>query len=80
MRRIEEGGGPEMGRLPKGSTAGGSWPALLHMSTREAADSLVTSVLLQLSRTARPLVRKKAALCLLRLYRKNRDVINVDGW
>lgn len=34
----------------------------------------------QLSRTARPLVRKKAALCLLRLYRKNRDVINVDGW
>jgi AP-2 complex subunit alpha len=69
-----------VGRLPKGSPAGGSWPALLQISTRKAADSQVTSVLLQLSRTARPLVRKKAALCLLRLYRKNRDVINVDGW
>lgn len=25
-------------------------------------------------------MRKKAALCLLRLYRKNPDVVNVDGW
>jgi hypothetical protein len=25
-------------------------------------------------------VRKKAALCLLRLYRKNPDVVNIDGW
>ncbi|XP_061346371.1 AP-2 complex subunit alpha-1-like isoform X6 [Gastrolobium bilobum] len=30
--------------------------------------------------SCRPLVRKKAALCLLRLYRKNPDVVNVDGW
>ncbi|GAQ92348.1 adapitin protein [Klebsormidium nitens] len=47
----------------------------------EFAESLAADVQqLLLSRTARPLVRKKAALCLLRLYRKNRDVINVDGW
>uniref|UniRef100_A0A2P2MSX5 AP-2 complex subunit alpha n=1 Tax=Rhizophora mucronata TaxID=61149 RepID=A0A2P2MSX5_RHIMU len=34
----------------------------------------------QISSSCRPLVRKKAALCLLRLYRKNPDVVNVDGW
>ncbi|KAK7853645.1 ap-2 complex subunit alpha-2 [Quercus suber] len=36
--------------------------------------------LTMISSSARPLVRKKAALCLLRLYRKNPDVVNVDGW
>ncbi|XP_039034276.1 AP-2 complex subunit alpha-2-like [Hibiscus syriacus] len=33
-----------------------------------------------LSSSCRPLVRKKAALCLLRLFKKNPDVVNVDGW
>ncbi|KAJ9699397.1 hypothetical protein PVL29_008136 [Vitis rotundifolia] len=37
-------------------------------------------LLIQISSSCRPLVRKKAALCLLRLYRKNPDVVNVDGW
>jgi len=37
-------------------------------------------VIFQVSNTCRPLVRKKAALCLLRLYRKNPDVVNVEGW
>ncbi|KAJ4970513.1 hypothetical protein NE237_003612 [Protea cynaroides] len=48
---------------------------------REFAESLAPDVqkLLMLS-SCRPLVRKKAALCLLRLYRKNPDVVNVDGW
>lgn len=35
---------------------------------------------LQISSSCRPLVRKKAALCLLRLFRKNPDVVNADGW
>ncbi|XP_030481678.2 AP-2 complex subunit alpha-1 isoform X1 [Cannabis sativa] len=48
---------------------------------REFAESLAPDVQkLLLSSSARPLVRKKAALCLLRLYRKNPDVVNVDGW
>ncbi|XVF19796.1 hypothetical protein REPUB_Repub11eG0141700 [Reevesia pubescens] len=48
---------------------------------REFAESLAPDVQkLLLSSSCRPLVRKKAALCLLRLYRKNADVVNVDGW
>ncbi|XP_058187308.1 AP-2 complex subunit alpha-1-like [Rhododendron vialii] len=48
---------------------------------REFAESLAPDVQkLLFSSSCRPLVRKKAALCLLRLYRKNPDVINVDGW
>ncbi|KAJ7981101.1 AP-2 complex subunit alpha [Quillaja saponaria] len=48
---------------------------------REFAESLSPDVQkLLLSSSCRPLVRKKAALCLLRLYRKNPDVVNVDGW
>ncbi|CAH2072143.1 unnamed protein product [Thlaspi arvense] len=35
--------------------------------------------MLWISSSCRPLVRKKAALCLLRLFRKNPDAINVDG-
>lgn len=34
----------------------------------------------QVSPTSRPVVRKKAALCLLRLYRKNPDILNLDDW
>ncbi|XWS52919.1 hypothetical protein CRYUN_Cryun11dG0113900 [Craigia yunnanensis] len=48
---------------------------------REFAESLAPNVQkLLLSSSCRPLVRKKAALCLLRLFRKNPDVVNVDGW
>ncbi|GMJ10756.1 alpha-adaptin [Hibiscus trionum] len=48
---------------------------------RDFAESLAPDVQkLLLSSSCRPLVRKKAALCLLRLYRKNPDVVNVDGW
>ncbi|XP_071721860.1 AP-2 complex subunit alpha-2-like [Rutidosis leptorrhynchoides] len=48
---------------------------------REFAESLTPDVQkLLISSSCRPLVRKKAALCLLRLYRKNPDVVNVDGW
>ncbi|XP_011005769.1 PREDICTED: AP-2 complex subunit alpha-1-like [Populus euphratica] len=48
---------------------------------REFAESLAPDVQkLLISSSCRPLVRKKAALCLLRLYRKNPDVINIDGW
>ncbi|XP_075512991.1 AP-2 complex subunit alpha-1-like isoform X1 [Primulina tabacum] len=48
---------------------------------REFAESLAPDVQkLLISSSVRPLVRKKAALCLLRLYRKNPDVVNVDGW
>ncbi|XWS73975.1 hypothetical protein CRYUN_Cryun02cG0175500 [Craigia yunnanensis] len=48
---------------------------------REFAESLAPDVQkLLLSSSCRPLVRKKAALCLLRLFRKNQDVVNVDGW
>ncbi|CAN1252629.1 AP-2 complex subunit alpha-2 [Linum perenne] len=48
---------------------------------REFAESLAADVQkLLISSSCRPLVRKKAALCLLRLYRKNPDVVNVDGW
>ncbi|CAL5189132.1 unnamed protein product [Lathyrus oleraceus] len=48
---------------------------------RECAESLAPDVQeLLLSSSYRPLVRKKVALCLLRPYRKNLDVVNVDGW
>lgn len=48
---------------------------------REFAESLAADVQkLLVSSSCRPLVRKKAALCLLRLYRKNPDVVNIDGW
>ncbi|KAJ8559630.1 hypothetical protein K7X08_003688 [Anisodus acutangulus] len=47
----------------------------------EFAESLAPDVQkLLISSSCRPLVRKKAALCLLRLFRKNPDVVNVDGW
>ncbi|KAI3688133.1 hypothetical protein L1987_81841 [Smallanthus sonchifolius] len=48
---------------------------------REFAESLAPDVQkLLISSSCRPLVRKKAALCLLRLFRKNSDILNVDGW
>ncbi|XP_031112884.1 AP-2 complex subunit alpha-1-like [Ipomoea triloba] len=48
---------------------------------REFAESLAPDVQkLLISSSCRPLVRKKAALCLLRLFRKNPDVVNADGW
>ncbi|XP_028110140.1 AP-2 complex subunit alpha-1-like isoform X4 [Camellia sinensis] len=48
---------------------------------KDFSESLAPDVQkLLISSSCRPLVRKKAALCLLRLYRKNPDVVNVDGW
>ncbi|KAL1200907.1 AP-2 complex subunit alpha-2 [Cardamine amara subsp. amara] len=48
---------------------------------REFAESLAPDVQkLLISSSCRPLVRKKAALCLLRLFRKNPDVVTADGW
>ncbi|KAM7522468.1 hypothetical protein LguiA_012370 [Lonicera macranthoides] len=48
---------------------------------KEFAESLAPDVKkLLISSSCRPLVRKKAALCLLRLFRKNPDVVNVDRW
>ncbi|KAJ4979568.1 hypothetical protein NE237_010348 [Protea cynaroides] len=48
---------------------------------RDFSESLAPDVQkLLMSSSCRPLVRKKAALCLLRLYRKNPDVVNIDGW
>ncbi|KAK3043598.1 hypothetical protein RJ639_001660 [Escallonia herrerae] len=48
---------------------------------RDFAESLAPDVQkLLISSSCRPLVRKKAALCLLRLFRKNPDVVNIDGW
>ncbi|KAL9244571.1 hypothetical protein vseg_018338 [Gypsophila vaccaria] len=48
---------------------------------REFSESLSPDVQkLLMSSSCRPLVRKKAALCLLRLFRKNPDVLHVDGW
>jgi AP-2 complex subunit alpha len=35
---------------------------------------------LLVSGTVRPVIRKKAALCLLRLFRRNPDVLNKDEW
>eukprot|EP00897_Mesotaenium_endlicherianum_P000511 jgi/Mesen1/10460/ME000082S09968 len=48
---------------------------------KEFSESLAPDVQkLLVSSTVRPLVRKKAALCLLRLYRKNADVVTIEGW
>ncbi|XP_010421070.1 PREDICTED: AP-2 complex subunit alpha-2 isoform X2 [Camelina sativa] len=48
---------------------------------RDFSESLAPDVQkLLISSSCRPLVRKKAALCLLRLFRKNPDAVNVDGW
>uniref|UniRef100_A0A2C9VYG3 AP-2 complex subunit alpha n=1 Tax=Manihot esculenta TaxID=3983 RepID=A0A2C9VYG3_MANES len=56
-------------------------PHVGNIGGREFAESLAADVQkLIISSSYRPLVRKKAALCLLRLYRKNPDVVNIDGW
>ena len=48
---------------------------------KEFAESLSADVQkLLVSGTVRPVVRKKAALCLLRLYRRNPDALNKDDW
>lgn len=48
---------------------------------KEFSESLAPDVQkLLVSTSVRNVVRKKAALCLLRLYRKNPDVVNNDGW
>ena len=48
---------------------------------REFAESLAADVQrLLVTSAVRPIVRKKAALCLLRLFRRNPDVLNKDEW
>lgn len=48
---------------------------------KDFSESLAPDVQkLLISSSCRPVVRKKAGLCLLRLFRKNPDVVNVDGW
>jgi AP-2 complex subunit alpha len=48
---------------------------------KEFAESLAADVQrLLVTGAVRPIVRKKAALCLLRLFRRNPDVLNKDEW
>jgi hypothetical protein len=48
---------------------------------KEFAESLAADVQrLLVTGTVRPVVRKKAALCLLRLFRRNPDVLNKEEW
>ena len=48
---------------------------------KEFAEALAPDVQkLLVSPSIRPLVRKKAALCLLRLHRKSTDALDTDGW
>jgi len=47
----------------------------------EFSEALASDVMkLLVSNASRPVVKKKAALCLLRLYRKNPDIISADLW
>ena len=55
--------------------------SVANIGGKEFAEALAGDVgKLLVSSTSRPLVRKKAALCLLRLYRKNPDVLSVEQW
>ena len=56
--------------------------ALLYsVGGKEFAESLAADVQrLLVTGTVRPVVRKKAALCLLRLFRRNPDVLNKEEW
>eukprot|EP00192_Tetraselmis_astigmatica_P009597 CAMPEP_0117664690 /NCGR_PEP_ID=MMETSP0804-20121206/9368_1 /TAXON_ID=1074897 /ORGANISM="Tetraselmis astigmatica, Strain CCMP880" /LENGTH=955 /DNA_ID=CAMNT_0005471967 /DNA_START=71 /DNA_END=2938 /DNA_ORIENTATION=+ len=47
----------------------------------EFSEALASDTMkLLVANTSRPIVKKKAALCLLRLYRKNPDIISADLW
>ena len=53
--------------------------AIANMGGREFAEALSGEVLkLLISSSTRNVVRKKAALCVLRLFRRNPDIISVD--
>ena len=55
--------------------------AISNFGGKEFSDALSADVMKVLTNsTVRPVVRKKAALCLLRLYRKNPDSILADSW
>ena len=55
--------------------------AVSNLGGKEFAEAMSTDVQrLLVSTTVRPIVRKKAALCLLRLYRKNPDTLAVESW
>lgn len=55
--------------------------AIANIGGREMAESLAVDVhRLLISPTSKSFVKKKAALTLLRLYRKHPDVIPVTDW
>ncbi len=55
--------------------------AIANMGGREFAEALAGDVQkLLISSHSRPVVRKKAALCLLRLFRRNPDILSPDTW
>jgi len=55
--------------------------AISNLGGREFAEALAADVMKTLCNSScRPVVRKKAALCLLRLYRKNPDAVLADAW
>ena len=55
--------------------------AISNLGGREFAEALAADVMKTLCNSScRPVVRKKAALCLLRLYRKNPDTVQADTW
>eukprot|EP00276_Gloeochaete_wittrockiana_P008207 CAMPEP_0184653344 /NCGR_PEP_ID=MMETSP0308-20130426/11042_1 /TAXON_ID=38269 /ORGANISM="Gloeochaete witrockiana, Strain SAG 46.84" /LENGTH=1204 /DNA_ID=CAMNT_0027088731 /DNA_START=109 /DNA_END=3723 /DNA_ORIENTATION=+ len=52
-----------------------------NMGNKEFSEALIGDVeKILFSNTARTLVRKKAALCLLRMYRKDAEVLSPDPW
>eukprot|EP00216_Chloropicon_sp_CCMP2111_P002302 CAMPEP_0198244466 /NCGR_PEP_ID=MMETSP1446-20131203/35195_1 /TAXON_ID=1461542 ORGANISM="Unidentified sp, Strain CCMP2111" /NCGR_SAMPLE_ID=MMETSP1446 /ASSEMBLY_ACC=CAM_ASM_001112 /LENGTH=972 /DNA_ID=CAMNT_0043928507 /DNA_START=138 /DNA_END=3059 /DNA_ORIENTATION=+ len=55
--------------------------AIANMGGKEFAEALGGDVQkILVSSLSRPIVRKKAALCLLRLFRRNPDIISADSW
>ena len=54
--------------------------AISNLANREVAEALVSDVYRLLNPTNNPFVRKKAALCLLRFYRRSPDTVPVADW
>ena len=54
--------------------------AVANLANKEVAEALITDVYRLLNPKNNPFVRKKAALCLLRLYRKSPDTVPVVDW
>jgi len=54
--------------------------AIANMGGKELADSFASDVMVLLENCAKPFVKKKAALCLLRLYRRFPDAVPLKEW